>query len=321
MTEGRYYWLKLSADFFRSLEVKKLRRLPKGDTCVVIYLRLLLLALDKDGMLFYSGVEDDFYEEMALLLDESPEDVTATVDFLIARGILCPQGGDAYEMVTCAAMTGSESNAARRVRKSRQTSKQSMPDQEVLHCNTDVTPCNADVTPCNAGETKCNTEIEKELETEIESETELESEPEPELKTKSETKPKSQPEQHSEREQNREQRRQALTAAPPARKENRNFYGEYQNVLLSDTEIEKLRQEFPEGYLGYIERLSDYMVTKGTSYRSHYATIRKWLREDGQKAQKKSPPSGLETGSFVPSTAEQEAVEKLRRFREELKNA
>lgn len=315
MAEGRYYWLKLSADFFRSLEVKKLRRLPKGDTYVVIYQRLLLLALDKDGMLFYSGVEDDFYEEMALLLDESPEDVTATVDFLLARGILCPQGGDAYEMVTCAAMTGSESNSARRVRKSRQTSKQLMPDQEVLHCNTDVTPCNADVTPCNAGETKCNTEIEKELE----KETELESEIEPELKTEAELHSKAQPEQHSEREQNREQRRQALTAAPPAPKENRNFYGEYQNVLLSDTEIEKLRQEFPEGYLGYIERLSDYMVTKGTSYRSHYATIRKWLREDGQK--KKSPPSGLETGSFVPSTAEQEAVEKLRRFREELKNA
>lgn len=319
MTEGRYYWLKLSADFFRSLEVKKLRRLPKGDTCVVIYLRLLLLALDKDGMLFYSGVEDDFYEEMALLLDESPEDVTATVDFLVARGILCPQGGDAYEMVTCAAMTGSESNSARRMRRIRKQNTPEQCDEALSHCDHISEHCAHTFEHCDASVQKCDTEIEKELEKEIESETELESEPEKELKT--ETKPNSQPEQHSEREQNREQRRQALTAAPPARKENRNFYGEYQNVLLSDTEIEKLRQEFPEGYLGYIERLSDYMVTKGTSYRSHYATIRKWLREDGQKAQKKSPPSGLETGSFVPSTAEQEAVEKLRRFREELKNA
>ena len=319
MTEGRYYWLKLSADFFRSLEVKKLRRLPKGDTCVVIYLRLLLLALDKDGMLFYSGVEDDFYEEMALLLDESPEDVTATVDFLVARGILCPQGGDAYEMVTCAAMTGSEATSTKRARRSREQQKLLHRNEPMLQCNEPVLQCNEPVLQCNSDATICNTEIEKELEKEIESE--LESEPEKELKTKSETKPNSQPEQHSEREQNREQRRQALTAAPPARKENRNFYGEYQNVLLSDTEIEKLRQEFPEGYLGYIERLSDYMVTKGTSYRSHYATIRKWLREDGQKVQKKSPPSGLETGRFVPSTAEQEAVEKLRRFREELKNA
>ena len=35
----RYYWLKLQQDFFSSKRIKKMRRLPGGDTLSIIYLK------------------------------------------------------------------------------------------------------------------------------------------------------------------------------------------------------------------------------------------------------------------------------------------
>ena len=62
---------------------------------------------------------------------------------------------------------------------------------------------------------------------------------------------------------------------PSARK-----YGEYQNVLLSDGELDKLKSEFPSDWAARIERLSEYIASSGKKYRSHLATIRSWARKD-----------------------------------------
>lgn len=69
--------------------------------------------------------------------------------------------------------------------------------------------------------------------------------------------------------------------SPPAR-ETRHKYGVYNNVLLSDTDLEKLKAEFPD-YLGRIERLSEYIASTGKSYKNHLATIRSWAKKDAQK--------------------------------------
>lgn len=67
----------------------------------------------------------------------------------------------------------------------------------------------------------------------------------------------------------------------------RHRYGQYRNVLLSDEEMEKLMNEFPNDYQNRIERLSEYMASTGKSYKNHLATIRSWARRDKQKAQEK----------------------------------
>ena len=59
-------------------------------------------------------------------------------------------------------------------------------------------------------------------------------------------------------------------------------HGEYNNVLLTDEELTKLQAEFPD-WKARIERLSVYMASKGTSYKSHYATIRAWARKDAEQ--------------------------------------
>lgn len=65
-----------------------------------------------------------------------------------------------------------------------------------------------------------------------------------------------------------------------APKVQRHKYGEYKNVLLSDSELEKLKEEFPNDWEQRIERLSEYIASTGKRYKSHLATIRSWARKD-----------------------------------------
>ena len=39
MSEKKYYWMKFQREFFKSLRIKKLRRLAGGDTYTIIFLR------------------------------------------------------------------------------------------------------------------------------------------------------------------------------------------------------------------------------------------------------------------------------------------
>lgn len=69
----------------------------------------------------------------------------------------------------------------------------------------------------------------------------------------------------------------------------RHRYGEYQNVLLSDDEIAKLKTEFPSDWEERIEKLSRYIESKGAKYKSHLATIRNWARMETERNKKQEP--------------------------------
>ncbi len=66
----------------------------------------------------------------------------------------------------------------------------------------------------------------------------------------------------------------------PPPKKTRHKYGHYSNVLLSDEELDKLKIEFPTDWEQRIERLSEYIASKGAKYKNHLATIRAWARKD-----------------------------------------
>ena len=59
--------------------------------------------------------------------------------------------------------------------------------------------------------------------------------------------------------------------------------GRYQNVFLSDTEIDELQAELPDLWQQYVEKLSEYMASTGKTYQNHAATIRRWAAEDRRK--------------------------------------
>lgn len=71
-------------------------------------------------------------------------------------------------------------------------------------------------------------------------------------------------------------------------------YGEYKNVLLTDDELQKLKTEYSD-YDNYIERLSNYIASSGKKYKSHYATIRNWIRKDEENGKRKGNVAGAAT--------------------------
>lgn len=84
---------------------------------------------------------------------------------------------------------------------------------------------------------------------------------------------------------------------PPAPKSapQKHKYGEYKNVLLTDDQLTKLKAEFPRDWESRIERLSEYIETKGAKYKNHYATIKSWARRDKERADAKRPEQTRET--------------------------
>ena len=96
MAEKRYYWIQLKEGFFKQKEIKKLRKIAGGDTYTVIYLKMLLAAVNQGNKLFFEGVEDTFPEELALELDEDPENVKITLGFLERQGLIQVVEKDEY---------------------------------------------------------------------------------------------------------------------------------------------------------------------------------------------------------------------------------
>ena len=113
--EKRYYWFKLYADFFESKRIKKLRKMKRGDTLLVVYLKMQLKSLCTGGVLVYSGIEDSFADELALDLNERPEDVRNTLAFLLEHG-LCECDDTNYTLPWVAVNTGSETASTQRSR-------------------------------------------------------------------------------------------------------------------------------------------------------------------------------------------------------------
>lgn len=146
----KYFWLKLKDDFFQQRAIKKLRKLAGGDTFTIIYLKLQLLSLKDEGRLYYEGVEDQFFKEMALAIDEDESNVQFTIIFLEKNNLLEKIVEDEYFLPTVVENLGSESASAKRVRDFRER-------QKTLHCNASVTPMLQPVT-------NSNTEIDREIE-------------------------------------------------------------------------------------------------------------------------------------------------------------
>ena len=123
MAKGkRYYWLKLTDNFFNEKEIKKMRRFAGGDTLVVIYLEMLLSAMKNEGVLRFVGLEESIAAEIALEIDEDVQNVEVALRFLERCGMceVLPQG---IYLPAAVASTGSEGASAQRMREHRERAK------------------------------------------------------------------------------------------------------------------------------------------------------------------------------------------------------
>lgn len=148
MGNKKYYWLKLQSDFFDSKRIKKLRGMAGGDTYVIIYLKMQLLAMQSDGVLTWTGLEDRVADELALDLDEKADDVEVTLMYLLKTGLAETSDNINFFFPYAVENTASEGASAQRVREFRQ--------RQALLCNASETPV------------KQNGNVEKEKDIEIE---------------------------------------------------------------------------------------------------------------------------------------------------------
>ena len=72
-------------------------------------------------------------------------------------------------------------------------------------------------------------------------------------------------------------------------KPKRHRYGEYNHVLLSDSEFQKLKDDFGEDVTSeYIRKVDEYCEQSGKTYKNYYLAIRNtFMKRDGIKAEKK----------------------------------
>lgn len=64
------------------------------------------------------------------------------------------------------------------------------------------------------------------------------------------------------------------------KKKVRHKHGRYKNVLLTDEQLDKLKNEFPSDYQTRIENVSEYCQSHGKTYKDYLATIRNWARRE-----------------------------------------
>ena len=138
LANRRYYWLQLKEDFFKTKEMKLMRKLPGGEEITIIYLKIMLVSLADEGKIYFEGLAGDLAEELALLIDEDAEAVRMALIFLEQKKLLTTSDNYQYNLEQVPEMIGSETASTRRSRKHRES-------QKALQCNTDATKRNGDI--------------------------------------------------------------------------------------------------------------------------------------------------------------------------------
>ena len=259
--EKRYHWLKLKEDFFEEDAIEWLEEQENGKEYVLFYLKLCLKSIKSNGILIRRvGTMLVPYDTHKLSEMTKTDFDTVVVAMKLFReiGLVEIQDSGEIYLTELNEMIGSEAKSTSRSRLCRERKRYESEIIGTLQCNADATlvqhNCNADATLMQQN---CNTDIDIEKELDIDKDIEKEKEKEKDIDN---------------------------NISPPV-KETRHKYGTYNNVLLSDTDMEKLKTEFPD-WQERIERLSEYIASKGKSYQNHLATIRSWARKDAKQAVK-----------------------------------
>lgn len=239
-------WIKLSTNLPDNKKIKRIRKLPDGDKIILFWVFILARAGESNQSGGLFLTDTMPYEE---------EDLAADFDFSIEFVQFALLTLEKYSMITryqdiLFIKNWEEYQAVEGMEKIREQNRlrkqqQREREQKKLMMSRD---CHVTVTLGHA----TDIDIDKELDIDKEIDKERE-------KKKKPTSKKSPPPRHK--------------------------YGEYQNVLLTDDQLAKLKEEFPD-WQQRIENVSSYCESTGKTYKNYYATIKSWAKKDKQQQQK-----------------------------------
>lgn len=238
-------WVKITTDMFDNRKIKHLRKLPDGNNIVLIWVMLLTMAgrCNAGGMIFLT---ENIPYTPKMLADElgfEENTVKLAINALEQLNMVCTDNGF-FSIAGWNEYQNIEGmEKIREQTRQRVTAHRQKQKALAAAAQSNVT-CNVTVTQSNATEEDIDIDKEKEY------------------------------------------RNMGASAPNPSpshkpKKPVKHKYGEYANVLLTDDELEKLKEAFSD-WEERIERLSGYIASTGKAYKSHYATIRNWARKDAQ---------------------------------------
>ena len=249
----KYYFLKLKEDFFDQREIVVLEGSKDGVLYVNILLKLYLKSLQHDGKLLLNEMTPLSAEMIALLTRHEIGTVERAIRAFMQLGLVEVLEDNTYYMPEIQEMTGKGSSDAER----------KTLNQRYLALKEGKTPLLTDK----------NTGIEQNWD----NVPPVSQFCPPEIRDKS----------IENRDYIKESGREKITHAPTRQEKGVNLYGRYENVSLTDKELEILKSDFPADYQSMIEHLSEYMAYSGKTYKNHLAIMECWKKEDMKKEQVK----------------------------------
>lgn len=245
-------WIKITTDMFDNRKIKHLRRLPEGDSIVLIWVMLLTMAgrCNSSGMIFLTenipytpkmlADELDFEENTVLLALKALEQLNMIVT---DNGFFTIAGWEEYQNIEGMDKIREQN----RLRKQNQRARQK---EKLLPEKTDVS---RDVTGQVTQSHATDIEEDKEREEDIIN-----------------------------------NNISASASSAKSKKPVKHKHGEFQNVLLTDAELQKLTDEYG-GILTLeaITYLDEYIEEKAYKSKSHYLAIKRWVIEAVQDRKKK----------------------------------
>lgn len=240
--DKRYYWLRLKRDFFKRHDIQIIESMPNGKDYILFYLKLLCESVDHEGNLRFSEQIPYNEQMLATITNTNVDIVRSAIKIFSELRMMEVMDDGTYFMQEVCKMIGSETYWAKKKREQR---------EQIPEGSVGQIPMVSNESPTCPSKSKSNSKIKSiDINNNIIADSD-----EPDFAPVSGRK-QSKPVKHK--------------------------HGEYNNVLLTDEELEKLQEEYPD-YQERIERLSSYVASTGKAYKSHYATIRNWARKDAEK--------------------------------------
>lgn len=244
----KYYFLKLKEDFFDQREIVVLEGSKDGVLYVNILLKLYLKSLQQNGKLLLNEITPLSAEMIALLTRHEIGTVERAIRAFMQLGLVEVLEDNTYYMPE---MTGKSSSDVERKARYRRLKAE--------------------------GNTLFLTDKNTGMGQNWDNVPHVSQFCPPEIRDKS----------IENRDYIKESGREKNTHAPTRQDKGVNLYGRYENVSLTDKELETLKSDFPEDYQSMIEHLSEYMAYTGKTYKNHLATMECWKRADMKKEQEK----------------------------------
>lgn len=291
-------WVKLATDIFSNRKTKQIEALPEGDTMLLIWIKMICLAgqINDNGNIYLvedvpytpEGLSREFARDAGIVRLALETFTKLKMIDIDESGVIHITGWDEYQSVNGMERAKLKNKERQQKLRDRKREEKQLTDsndtqsvtRNVTHNVTESVTDNVTVTDSSYS---YSPSISNSNSYSL-SDSQSESIPDTGVSTDTVT----------------------HTPTPSSKKkESKKRYGEFDNVLLTDTELEKLQEQFPDDWQERIEELSDYIATRKKKYENHLATIRSWARREAKEQKRASPPA---VSVFRPERTHSERV-------------